>query len=85
MSKVRGPLVALLRRKVKENHRLRDELRETQQRNRSLMERLAVANRERDQAHRDAECLALMARDRKTALAFLRDRHGIESLPEVGA
>lgn len=67
-----------------ENRRLRDH-------NERLAAALALANATSErltarcgQLHRDADLLALMAKDRPTALALLRDAHGIDQLEERG-
>jgi hypothetical protein len=48
-----------------------------------LGERVEVLERQRDQARRDSELLALCARDREVALGILRDAHGIQGLDET--
>ena len=76
---------------------LAEEVRVLRRRNRALVREnmqllaaLRLANDTTDKARerlaqvtRDAECLALMAKDRHTALAFLRDAHAIDGLEEA--
>lgn len=78
-----APLVWLYMRKMRECRELHDDVTAHFLRILSLESRLAVAMRERDQAIRDAELIALMAKDKQAALAFLRDRHRIEGLEET--
>ena len=73
-----APLMRLLVRNTRTIRTLRQELSEQRIRNLSLEHRLAVALRERDQARRDCELMALCAKDRAGALAFLRDAHRID-------
>lgn len=78
-----APVLHLYARSLRTVRTLRRELSDQHIRNLSLEARLEVALRERDQARRDAETVALMAKDRAVALEFLRDQHRIEQLPEV--
>jgi len=76
----------LLVRNTRTIRTLRQELSEQRQRNVSLEVRLGQALRERSQYRRDAELLALMARDRRVALEFVTSAHhidGLDELPEV--
>ena len=43
----------------------------------------AVLSHKLQQARRDADLLALMARDRQAALSFIRDAHQIEALDVI--
>ena len=73
-----APVLWLLARSTRTNRTLRQELSGQRIRNLSLEHRLAVAMRERDQARRYCELMALCAKDRAGALAFLRDAHRID-------
>lgn len=80
---MRHPILSLAWRLAHTNRALRQELSAEKNRRMAVEVRLGVAMRDRDQARRDAECIALMAKDRGVALSFLRDQHRIEQLPEV--
>lgn len=77
-----APIVRLALNQATRIRRLREDLAAERERNRSLLTRLGVALRERDQAVRDCSTLALMARDRDVALGFISDHHTIDQLPE---
>lgn len=76
------PIVWLLVRATRTIRTLRQELAEQRRRNLDLEALLGIARREREQARRDADLVALMSRDPKVALEFLRDHHRIAELPE---
>ena len=69
-------LAGEVRRLREERDRWRVAYAVSERRNRLLADELA-------QARRDAELLALGWRDRRAALALVRDRHSIDRLPEV--
>lgn len=73
-----------------EVRRLRRVVRALEKRNLELFTALRLVNESYDrlkaqheQAVRDAELLALMSRDRRTALEFLRDAHRMDALGEA--
>lgn len=75
---MRRPFFVIALRLLAENTRLRH-------RNKRLLSALILANDTAEkanalaaQARRDADLLALMAKDREQALAFLRDAHRID-------
>jgi hypothetical protein len=78
-----APVVSLLRLKSRECRDLRDALTIAQVRFLAAETGRLRAERERDQALRDSELVALMARDRGLALGFLRDQHTIDRLEEA--
>lgn len=81
-----APLMRLLVRNTRTIRTLRQELSDERVQNVILQGLLGRAERERDQFHRDAELLALMARDRRVALEFVASAHhidGLDELPEV--
>ena len=73
-----APVLRALARTTRTISALRWELSDQRIRNLMLENRLARVERERDQARRDAELLSLMAKDRTSALGFLRDAHRID-------
>ena len=73
-----APVLRALARTTRTISALRWELSDQRIRNLMLEARLARVERERDQARRDAELLALCAKDRAGALGFLRDAHRID-------
>lgn len=68
---MRAPFFMTALRLAADNNSLRRELRRVEQ-------DAARTRVERDQARRDCELVALMAKDRKMALEFLRDQHRIQ-------
>ena len=79
-----APVLWLLARTHRTCRTLRQELSDQRVRNAILEGLLGRAERERDQFHRDAELLALMARDRRVALEFVASAHHIDGLDETG-
>lgn len=78
-----APVLRALARTTRTISALRWELSDQRIRNLMLANRLARVERERDQFHRDAELLALMARDRRMALEFVASAHHIDGLEEA--
>lgn len=78
-----GPVWRLAARLSHTNRALRREVAELRQQNLILTVKVGAVERERDQFRRDVEMLALMARDRRVALAFVADAHRIAGLGEV--
>ncbi len=64
------------------NRALRREVADLRQQNLILTVKVGAVERERDQFRRDVELLALMARDRRTALEFIASAHRIDALQE---
>lgn len=69
-----------------ENHRLRREIRDLERRVREQIYRATKAEHDAEQVHaamgqmrRDCDLLALMSRDRRAALEFIRTAHDIDS------
>ncbi len=77
-----APIVRLALNQATRIRRLREDLAAERERNRSLLTRLGVALRERDQAVRDADLVVAMTKDPATARAFLSTKHTIDQLPE---
>lgn len=77
-----APIVRLALNQATRIRRLREDLAAERERNRSLLTRLGVALRERDQALRGYSSPAAMARDREVALRFVSEPPTIDQLPE---
>lgn len=78
-----APVLWLLARTQRTCRTLRQELSDERVQRVIAEARLVRTERERDQFHRDAEILALMARDRRVALEFIASAHHIDGLDET--